>query len=747
MKRRYTTLLPILFCLPAMPALAQTAIGGGACTSSALNGTYEFLLSGRQVSASGAVSKVFQAVGTAAFDGLSRVTLTMTANVVGPSQSFGTPLVYMGSYSLQSNCVGSMSITSGDAATFALEALSVNGATQLASSFSVTGSDATYAYNGSGNSQPAACPTTLSGVHEFNATGSSLSGASVTGVLDVAGLLQFDGQGNVTANWTQVANLATATVTATGTYSVTSTCLASATLTDTANDKYTVSMSIYSAAPGFSLAITSPQAIFDGSAAAALPATGGGCAPSALTGTYEMVLSGRLVPGGVTTRLLASNGAATFDGIGKVTFNLTSNAVNGSQVFGTPLVYSGTYTLQSDCQGTIDISSGDTAVFAVVAYSIDATTAQAKSFNMVGSDAAYAYTGSGTVQPDVCAASTLSGQWPFNATGNLVSGSTNTGTADIVGLVQFDGQGNAAANWTQSSNTASTNVSATGTYSVNSACLGSLTLTDTAGNKYAGTVSITGANAGNFSWVSANPQVVFAATGHAPFGNPGLAVVNAASYSSNQTPPGGVFSIFGAGLATKEWQATTVPLPTTALNTTVTVNGEAVPLFYADAGQINAQMPEDIKPGVAAVIVKNGSATSNAVAVVVPAVGTPGISTWGNNRAVVVNQDGSLNVPGTSPAKVGDTVVVYFTGGGPVKATAPLVTGAAAPAGLSWVTGTYSVTVGAAVAAVNYIGLTPGSIGLYQANMVVPAVAAGDRPVVITIAGQASNNPLIAVTK
>ena len=135
MKRRYTTLLPILFCLPAMPALAQTAIGGGACTSSALNGTYEFLLSGRQVSASGAVSKVFQAVGTAAFDGLSRVTLTMTANVVGPSQSFGTPLVYMGSYSLQSNCVGSMSITSGDAATFALEALSVNGATQLASSF------------------------------------------------------------------------------------------------------------------------------------------------------------------------------------------------------------------------------------------------------------------------------------------------------------------------------------------------------------------------------------------------------------------------------------------------------------------------------------------------------------------------------------------------------------------------------------------------------------------------------------
>jgi uncharacterized protein (TIGR03437 family) len=272
-----------------------------------------------------------------------------------------------------------------------------------------------------------------------------------------------------------------------------------------------------------------------------------------------------------------------------------------------------------------------------------------------------------------------------------------------------------------------------------------MTLSDAASNKYSGTVAVTGVNAGNFSWVAANPQVVFSATGHAVFGNPGLAVVNAASYDSGETPPGNVFSIFGTGLATKEWQATTVPLPTTALNTTVTVNGEAVPLFYADPNQINAQMPQDTAPGVATVIVKNGSATGNAVAVAIPATGTPGISTWGNNRAVVVNQNGSLNVPTTAPAKVGDTVVVYFTGGGPVKATAPLVTGSPAPAGLSWVTGTYSLTVGGANATVNYIGLTPGSIGLYQANFVVPTVAAGDRAVIITIAGQASNNPLMAV--
>jgi uncharacterized protein (TIGR03437 family) len=745
MKSRFALLLPVLFCLPVMPAFAQTAIGGGTCTSSVLSGTYELLLTGHQTSANGAASKAFQGVGTAAFDGLSKVTFTLTANTVTTSQSFGTPLVYSGTYSLQSNCVGTISITTGDTATFNVEALSVSSSTGLASSFALTGSDATYAYSGSGNSQPATCPTTLSGVHEFSGTGSTLSGASVTGILDLAGVLNFDGQGNLTANWTQVANLTASAVSATGTYSLSSTCLASATLTDTANNKYAVSMSIYTTSPDFSLAISSPQLIVDGSGSATQAATATGCSASTLNGTYESTLSGHLLVNGVTTRLMAANGSVTFDGIGIVTFDLTSNAVNGSQLFGTPLVYSGTYTVQSNCQGTINISGGDTATFGLVGYSLDATTGRAKSVSLVGTDALYAYTGSASVQPALCAESIVSGQWPFSATGNLLSGSTDTGTADIVGWFVLDGQGNVTANWTQSTNTAVTSVSATGTYTVNPACLGSMTLTDTAGNKYSGTLAVTGASAGNFSWVAASPQVVFSATGHAVFGNPGLAVVNAASYTAGQTPAGNVFSIFGTGLATKEWEDTAVPLSTTALTTTVTVNGELAPLFYAAPTQINAQMPEDIKPGVATVIVKNGSATSNAVAVTIPATGTPGISMWGNDRAVVVNQDGTLNVPTTSPAKVGDTVVVYFTGGGPVTAAGPLATGSPSPAGLSWITGTYSVTVGGVAATVNYIGLTPGSIGLYQANFVVPKVDAGDRELVITIAGQASNDPLIAV--
>jgi uncharacterized protein (TIGR03437 family) len=144
--------------------------------------------------------------------------------------------------------------------------------------------------------------------------------------------------------------------------------------------------------------------------------------------------------------------------------------------------------------------------------------------------------------------------------------------------------------------------------------------------------------------------------------------------------------------------------------------------------QIDAQMPWDI-PGnsVASVMVTNGSSVSNAAAVYVPAGGTPGISEFANDRAVVVNADNSVN-EGSAPASVGDEVVVYFTGGGPVMASGNLITGSPAPAGLSPVTGENSITVGGVQATVVYMGLTPGSIGLYQANFIVPQTRQGDLP-------------------
>lgn len=750
MNRRTLPLLLTLLGLPVLPALAQTTIGGGTCNSATLSGAYELLLSGRQLTSTGGVTAIFQGVGTATFDGLSKVTFSLTANTVTSAHSFGTAVNYSGSYSMQANCIGTISITTGDTATFTLEAYNQPGSSTTASGFAVVGSDATYAFNGTGSSQPATCPTIITGAHEFNATGSGLSGATLTSTLDVAGILQFDGAGNLTATWTQASNLTVTQINATGTYSVGASCLASATVTDTSNNKYTLTLSFTSASPGFGLVASSPTLLFDGAGSGMQSTAVASCATSMLSGTYYLTLAGRLAPAGAATRILASNGSATFDGSGHVTFNLTASSVNGSQVFGAPLTYSGSYTVPTSCVGSINITMGDTATFTVVAYNFGATTpAQARAFTLVGADATYAFSGSGGIAPPACLVSTLSGAFPFSGTGNSLSGSTNTGLADLEGLLNFDGQGSVNGTWTQVSNTSSTNLTATGTYSLTAACLGTISLTDTSGNTYSGAVAMAAPDANgypnNFVVVMTTPQLIFTGTGRAAFVNPGEAVDNNADFGPGATPAGSVFAVFGSSLATKQSQATNVPLPGTLLNTQVSVNGETAPLFYVSPGQIAAQMPEDIKPGLATLLVKNGASTSNAVAVIIPTA-SPEIVVYGNNLAVATFTDYSV-VTSSKPAHVGDTVVLWFTGGGPVTASGKLTTGAGSPPGLSPVTGAYSITIGSVnVTSISYVGLTPGSVGLYQASFVVPSgTPTGNQKVVLTISDKASNAPVVAV--
>jgi uncharacterized protein (TIGR03437 family) len=470
--------------------------------------------------------------------------------------------------------------------------------------------------------------------------------------------------------------------------------------------------------------------------------TGGTCTAANLTGTYSLTLSGRAISSaGSFAGSYQAEGTATFDGQSKVTL---SGTYNTNLATGKAFTYSGTYTLPSTCYGTVTLTQGSTAALTLIVYG------SGDSFNMTGADATYVYSASGgsTFAP-ACANATLSGPYSFDATGFTLSGTAQTGVADATGLFQFDGQGNVTATSTVTSSGASpTTLTSTGTYSVASGCLGSATLVDSTNTSTSLYFVVTGAYGQNFSLIAASPTFVRTGTAHSAFLNPTESIGNVASYAVNSTPPGSVFALFGVNTATKPVSATNVPLPTTLLNTTVTVNGEKVPLFYADTGQIDAQMPWDI-PGntVASVIVTNGTATSNAVAVFVPATGTPGISVYGNNRAVVVNKDNvTVNGPST-PAAVGDEVVVYFTGGGPVQAAGKLTSGSASPSGLSPVTGANSITVGGVGANVLYMGLTPGAIGLYQANFVVPQLSAGTYAVVITIAGQASNNPVMTVSK
>jgi uncharacterized protein (TIGR03437 family) len=467
--------------------------------------------------------------------------------------------------------------------------------------------------------------------------------------------------------------------------------------------------------------------------------SGGTCSASNLNGTYSLGLDGRAISAaGSFAGSFQGIGMATFDGVSAVSFTGTDNTNLAS---GASFTYSGTYTLPSNCYGTITLASGSSATFALVAWD------NGRQFNIAGADATYTYAGHGDNFRPACATPTLSGAYSYTASGFTLSGTAQTGAADESGVFQFDGQGKVTASYTITSGGATpAAVTSTGTYTVTSSCLASATLTDSNGQVNTLNFVIEGTYGAALDLLEANSGFVRSGSAHSAFLNPSQSIGNVASYAVNATPPGSVFVVFGTELATKMASALNTPLPTTLLTTTVTVNGELAPLFYVNTGQIDAQMPWDIPGGtVASVVVTNGDATSNAAAVFVPATGTPGISVYSTNRAVVVNQDGSVNSP-TAGAAVGDEEVVYFTGGGPVQASGPLVTGAPSPAGQSPVTGDNTVTVGSANATVKYMGLTPGSIGLYQANFIVPQIAKGTYPVVITIAGQASNNPVMTVS-
>jgi uncharacterized protein (TIGR03437 family) len=455
-----------------------------------------------------------------------------------------------------------------------------------------------------------------------------------------------------------------------------------------------------------------------------------------------LMLAGRDVLSTVVFSTVSlSVGTATFDGAGNFTFNLTTNT---NQSPGATQNLSGTYSLPSNCLGTLNIATGDTGSFTLIPYN------SGNAFTITGQDATYSFTGTGTAQPAACLTSTLSGAYTFSGNGYALASGVIGGVNTIAGALQFDGAGAVAGNWSVATNGAATPATITGHYSVSSSCVASATVTDANGLSYTLTFTVTSADGANYQLLIASSTSTFTGNGHNTFTNPGLAVANAANVLGG-TPPGSLFSIYGINLATGQAQPTSFPLPIAAQSATVTVNDVPAPLLYVNKTQINAQMPLEIQPGVATVLVKNvianNTTVSNSVAVTVPATAIPGVLVYGSNHAVAQNYPSySLN-SSAAPAKVGDAVIVYLLGAGPVQGGNLLTTGQATPTSpLFPVTENYSATIAGVQATVQFIGLTSGFAGLYQANVIIPRVGAGERNMVITIGGKASNVTVISTT-
>ncbi len=228
-------------------------------------------------------------------------------------------------------------------------------------------------------------------------------------------------------------------------------------------------------------------------------------------------------------------------------------------------------------------------------------------------------------------------------------------------------------------------------------------------------------------------------------------VVNGASFAAAPVPvaAGSIISIFGINLAPFPASADRVPLPTDLASTSVRINGTLAPLFFVSSGQINAQLPFETASGQATAVVINPSGSSSGETFNV-ANAAIGLFQYPNtNRAIVQNQDFSLN-SADNPAARGTVIVAYLTGQGAVNPGVP--TGQAAPLDpLSRSTGRPGASIGTGAgrvaANVAFLGLTPGFVGLAQANIEIPGNAPTGNEVVmfVSVDGQAGNTAMVSI--
>jgi adhesin/invasin len=167
----------------------------------------------------------------------------------------------------------------------------------------------------------------------------------------------------------------------------------------------------------------------------------------------------------------------------------------------------------------------------------------------------------------------------------------------------------------------------------------------------------------------------------------------------------------------------------------VLIDGVAAPLYYVSPGMISALVPYRTAGTTATIVVNNNGAMSNAVEVPLAATAPGVFSRAANGIGPGVIQHTNLTpVNVASPAKRGETVLVYLSGLGAVSPAVADGTGASADSP-STVIAPVSVLIGGLPATVSSASLAPGVPGLYVVDVVVPpdlnVTAAGPLPLAV----------------
>ena len=229
-----------------------------------------------------------------------------------------------------------------------------------------------------------------------------------------------------------------------------------------------------------------------------------------------------------------------------------------------------------------------------------------------------------------------------------------------------------------------------------------------------------------------------------------IAVTDAASFKVGIPAKGSIASIFCTGVSVSGTvQAEGTPLPWSLAGVSVTVGGANAPLFSVSSlsgyQQINVQVPMEaafMSDGSAAITISQDGKTGTGAGILhgyYPTLATPGEFFTSPNSLYGAFQratDYSL-VTAEDPAHAGETLIGYLTG---LAGTAPVIpTGQASPYSPLAVVPQTTVQMSPRVreyaiitytpvsAAITFLGLAPGLVGVYQVNFVLPSsVPAGD---------------------
>lgn len=218
-------------------------------------------------------------------------------------------------------------------------------------------------------------------------------------------------------------------------------------------------------------------------------------------------------------------------------------------------------------------------------------------------------------------------------------------------------------------------------------------------------------------------------------------VITAGDFGASATvAPGSWIEIYGTNLApgARPWGIADFNgsnAPTSLDSVSVTVGGQSAFVDYISADQVNVQVPLDVNTGTQPLIVKTAFGSSAAYNLKLgPAPGLyapPFFSVGGKQYAGALFPNGTWVLPTgavsgftSQPAVPGDIITLYGVGFGAVTANVPA--GQLAPNEQTMLTVPVQVMFGTTSATLQYQGLSPGSVGLYQFNVVVPNVAASN---------------------